>query len=71
MAVVGGLTEINVRRVPAATYHELLKCNPATRTMPREKSYFFPAKSRNAAHRIGAASGPTLFSSPYWAFFSP
>ena len=42
------------------------------RSSARARGYsFFRTKSLNAPHRIGAVSGPTLFSSPYCAFFRP
>src|SRR5262249_37084662 len=34
-------------------------------------NYFCLIRSRNASHKIGAVSGPTLFTSPYCAFLRP
>ena len=41
------------------------------RTKQRATATYFFTKSLNALQMTGAASGPTLFSSPYCAFFSP
>ena len=39
---------------------------------PRSHLYFFACTSSlNALHSSGAVSGPTLFTSPYCAFFRP
>jgi hypothetical protein len=49
--------------------HGVARCDMFVRPTT---GYFFPfTNSANALQMIGAASGPTLFSSPYWSFLRP
>ena len=52
----------------------VLLTNSARHTVRRPQvstPYFFSTNSLNTPQMTGAASGPTLFCSPYCAFFKP